>query len=160
MVGRDTFVACLSPPGAHLFLELTSLLGELAQEGGMALAGATYRNQRSFKLGSRMARIIDCIEARCDDQFSLKDAARFAGLTPSSFARFFRKMTGRTFVDFRNACRIRNACRFLTETDHSILEIALASGFQNLSNFNRQFRKSLGMPPREYRKLRQRLHSS
>jgi AraC-like DNA-binding protein len=53
-----------------------------------------------------------------------------------------------------NACRIRNACQTLAETDQSILEIALASGFQNLANFNRQFRKTTGMPPREYRKLR------
>jgi AraC-like DNA-binding protein len=140
--------------GLDAWLGLASLLGELAQTGGEALAGAAYRNQRSFKMGSRLGRIIDHIEARCDDRFSLEDAARFAGLTPSSFARFFRKMTGRTFVEFRNSCRIRRACQALAESDQSILEIALASGFQNLANFNRQFRQSMGMPPRDYRKLR------
>jgi len=53
-----------------------------------------------------------------------------------------------------NACRIRNAYRALAESDHGILEIALSCGFQNPANFNRQFRKATGMPPREYRKLR------
>ncbi len=140
--------------GLDAWLGLTSLLSELARHGGETLAGPDYRSQRSFRMGSRLGRITAHIEACCGGPLTLEDAAHFAGLTPSSFARFFRKMTGRTFVEFRNACRIRNACRALSESDHGILEIALASGFQNLANFNRQFRKATGMPPREYRKLR------
>jgi AraC-like DNA-binding protein len=136
------------------WLSLALLLGELARSGGEVLAGATYRNQRSFKMESRLERIIGYIENHCDGQLSLSDAANFAGLTPSSFARFFRKMTGKTFVEFRNACRIRKACQTLVETELSILEIALAAGFENLANFNRQFRKTTGMPPRDYRRLR------
>lgn len=140
--------------GLDAWLSLASMLGELACRGGEVLADASYRNQRSFKMESRLGRIIDHIENHCDEQLSLGDVAGFAGLTSSSFARFFRKMTGKTFVEFRNGCRIRKACRALVETEHSILEIALASGFENLANFNRQFRKSTGMPPREYRRLR------
>jgi AraC-like DNA-binding protein len=140
--------------GLDAWLALASLLGELARSGGEVLADASYRNQRSFKMESRLGRIIGHIEAHCDERLPLGEVARFAGLTPSSFARFFRKMTGKTYVEFRNGCRIRKACQSLVETDHSILEIALASGFENLANFNRQFRKSTGMPPRAYRKLR------
>lgn len=136
------------------WLSLALILGELAGSGGEVLADVSYRNQRSFKMESRLGRIIDHIEDHCDGQLSLGDAAGFAGLTPSSFARFFRKMTGKTFVEFRNGCRIRRACRALVETEHSILEIALNAGFENLANFNRQFRRSTGMPPREYRRLR------
>ena len=152
VAGRMRALTQASGPGA--WLGLAALLDQLAHAGGEALAGNSYRHQRSFKMGSRLGHIIEHIEARCDDRFSLEDAARFAGLTPSSFARFFRKMTGRTFVEFRNACRIRRACQALAETDQGILEIALASGFQNLANFNRQFLRAMGMPPREYRKLR------
>ncbi len=136
------------------WLALASLLGELARRGGEVLADASYRNQRSFKMESRLGRIIGHIEAHCEERLPLGEVARFAGLTPSSFARFFRKMTGKTFVEFRNGCRIRKACQSLVETDHSILEIAITSGFENLANFNRQFRKSTGIPPRDYRKLR------
>jgi len=103
---------------------------------------------------SRLGRIIEHIEASCDDRCSLVEIANFACLTPTSFARYFRKMTGKTFVEFRNGCRIRRACRALAETDRSIVDIAIASGFENLANFNRQFRKSTGMSPREYRNLR------
>jgi len=140
--------------GLEAWLALASLLGELAASDGEVLAGASYRNQRSFKMGSRLGRIVGHIEDHCDGSLSLGDAASFAGLTSSSFARYFRRMTGRTFVEFRNACRIRKACLALVETDQGVLEIALACGFQNLANFNRQFRGSTGMPPRDYRKLR------
>lgn len=140
--------------GLDAWLALASVLSELTKSEGEVLADASYRNQRSFKMESRLGRIIENIEKHCNGPLSLGDAAHFANLTPSSFARYFRKMTGKTFVDFRNTCRVRNACRALVESDHSILEIALASGFENLANFNRQFRKSIGVPPRDYRKLR------
>jgi AraC-like DNA-binding protein len=140
--------------GLDAWIELAALLGELSLCSSEMLADPSYRNQRSFKMESRLGRIIEHIESHCDERLQLDDAARFAGLTPSSFARFFRKMTGKTFVEFRNGYRIRMACHKLVETDQGILEIALASGFDNLANFNRQFRKSTGMPPRDYRKLR------
>lgn len=140
--------------GVEAWLELTSLLGTLAMSNGEVLADASYRNQRSFKMGSRLGRIIEHVEEGCEGELSLGDMALFAGLTPSSFARYFRKMTGRTFVEFRNSCRLRKACRKLGDTDQSILEIALGCGFQNLAHFNQQFRKFVGLTPREYRKLR------
>lgn len=145
--------------GLEAWLLLTSLLGELGKAGGETLTAPDYRNQRSFKMGSRLGQIIGHIEARCRGPLTLEDAARFTGLTPSSFARYFRKMTGKTFVEFRNARRIHHACRMLAETDDSILHIALASGFQNLANFNRQFRHSQGLAPRDYRKLRDPGHA-
>ena len=140
--------------GMDAWLKLAGILHELSQAGAETLVEPSYRNERAFKMGSRLGKIIEHIESRSDEEFSLGDAARFANLTPSSFARFFGKTTGKTFVGFRNACRIGKACQRLVESDQSILEIALASGFGNLANFNRQFRKSIGMTPRDYRKLR------
>lgn len=140
--------------GMDAWLKLVRILHELSQGDAETLVEPSYRNERAFKMGSRLGKIIEHIESRSDEEFSLGDAARFANLTPSSFARFFRKATGKTFVDFRNACRIGKACQRLVESDQGILEIALASGFGNLANFNRQFRNSTGMTPRDYRKLR------
>lgn len=140
--------------GFEAWLRLARLLHELSQTGGETLVEPSYRKERAFKMGSRLGKIIDHIESHSDEEFSLGDAARFANLTPSSFARFFRKKTGKTFVDFRNGCRIGKACQRLVESDQSILEIALISVFGNLANFNSQFRKSIGMTPRDYRKLR------
>ena len=151
---EQRMMALTEERGIEAWLELTSLLNDLSKVPGKILADAAYRNQRTFKMESRLGRIIDHIENCCDEELSLADAARFAHLTSTSFSRYFRKMTGKSFVEFRNACRLRKACQGLAESDLSILEIALACGFQNLANFNRQFRKFAGLPPREYRKLR------
>jgi AraC-like DNA-binding protein len=75
------------------------------------------------------------------------------GLSPSAFSRLFRRTTGMTFTQFLNRVRLGQAARLLQETDHVISEIAINSGFENLSNFNRRFRERYGRSPREYRKL-------
>lgn len=137
--------------GPPVWLGLAEILTELAGAASNTLASPSYHNRRTYKMGSRLGRVIDHIESQFDQPLTLSDTARVAGLSPTSFARFFRRMTGHTFVDFRNGCRLRHACRQLAETDHGILEIALASGFQNLSHFNRIFRRSLGLSPRIYR---------
>lgn len=145
--------------GIALWSGLLTILAEVAQIGGHVLSNPIDTNARSFKMGSRLERVTQEIEARCDEQLNLDDVAASAGMTPSSFARYFRKMTGRTFVDFRNTCRIQRCCRALIETDRAIIDIALESGFQNLANFNRCFRRTHGLPPRDYRKIYQPLDS-
>jgi AraC-like DNA-binding protein len=139
--------------GAILWLELAGLLHDLAGCEVRVLSETIGSLRRSFEMGSRLERIVHFIETRCDTRLSLAAVARFAGLTPSSFARYFRKMTGTTFVGFRNICRIQKACMALAESDRSILDISLEAGFLNLANFNRQFRRIRGMTPRDYRNL-------
>jgi AraC-like DNA-binding protein len=70
---------------------------------------------------------------------------------PSAFSRFFKNGTQRTVTDYVNELRIGLASRLLLETELSILEICLRSGYENASNFNRRFREYRGMTPREFR---------
>jgi AraC-like DNA-binding protein len=85
-------------------------------------------------------------------ELSLAAVAREARLSPAAFSRFFRRMTGRTFVGWVNEVRIGHACRLLVQTDRPVLAIALDSGFGNLSNFNRTFRRLRGCAPRVWRR--------
>ncbi len=62
-------------------------------------------------------------------------------------------MTHMTFVGYRNGLRVREACRLLEESDLPVTEIAYSCGFNNLANFNRQFRKEKGVVPLRYRRL-------
>jgi AraC-like DNA-binding protein len=78
--------------------------------------------------------------------------AAIAGLSPEGFSRFFRRMTGRTFVAWVHEVRIGHACRLLTTTERPVLDVALTSGFENLSNFNRIFRRLRGCTPRDFRR--------
>lgn len=81
-----------------------------------------------------------------------EEMARDAGMSASAFSRYFRRMTGRTVSEFVNEVRIGHARRMLIETDRTISEVAYASGFESLSNFNRRFRDISGISPREYRR--------
>ena len=64
-----------------------------------------------------------------------------------------QKSIGRSFKTALIEIRVSHACRLLLETDQPILDIAYASGFANLSNFNRRFKELKGRSPREYRNM-------
>jgi AraC-like DNA-binding protein/quercetin dioxygenase-like cupin family protein len=80
------------------------------------------------------------------------EVADIAGLSPAAFSRFFHRLVGATFVSHLRDLRISHACRQLLETDRDIAAIAFDCGFDNLSNFNRQFRQVKKMSPSDYRK--------
>ncbi len=106
--------------------------------------------------GSKHARIglvIDHIIQNYRDEISQTEAADKAGMAQSSFSRNFKSVTGHNFVDFITRVRVGQACSMLYGTDEQVTTICYKSGFQNLANFNRQFRKLKGMTPSEYRRL-------
>ena len=86
-----------------------------------------------------------------DKEISLGEAAKIAGMTEVAFSRFFKVRTGKTFVDTLNEIRLGNASRMLIDTTHSITEVAYKSGFNNMSNFNRIFKKKKDCTPKEFR---------
>ncbi|MFA5206749.1 MAG: AraC family transcriptional regulator [Lentisphaeria bacterium] len=131
----------------HL-LELLSLLAKA--KGAKALS---LRKSGDFKHRdtSRVERVLDWLHRNFTADIGLEEAAAVARLSPESFSRFFRTATRRRFIDYLGELRIGQACRMLSETDGSISRIAIDSGFRNLSNFNRQFRRLHGMTPKAYR---------
>ena len=100
----------------------------------------------------RMNRINGYVLSRLDKEIDAAEAARVAGMSTSSFSRYFKRLTGKTFVSYVNELRIGTACRQLVETDRQIAEIAFAAGYNNLSNFNRRFRETIRVPPTAYRR--------
>jgi AraC-like DNA-binding protein len=91
------------------------------------------------------------ILAHSADQLSLTDLAARYGLNPSYFSRLFSSHAGMPLVEFINRARIQKACQLLKRTDADIVEIAMTVGYNNLSHFNRYFRRIMGSSPREYR---------
>jgi transcriptional regulator GlxA family with amidase domain len=81
------------------------------------------------------------------------EAARRAGLSPAAFSRYFRRKMGHTFEAFVNEVRVGRICRgLLDEPGRSVAEIAFAAGYNNLANFNRQFRRRTGLTPMAFRR--------
>ena len=81
----------------------------------------------------------------------LSVAAELAGMSESAFSKYFRRAAGTTFSAVVKRYRLELACRLLTLTAAPIATIAQEVGFNNLSNFNRQFRAAHGLPPSAYR---------
>ena len=67
------------------------------------------------------------------------------------FCRFFKKSTSKTFTSFLNEYRINHATKLLAETDQDVKSICYESGFNNLSNFFRNFKRITNHTPNAYR---------
>ncbi|MCY1559897.1 HTH-type transcriptional activator RhaS [compost metagenome] len=68
-----------------------------------------------------------------------------------SFSRFIKKRTGKTFIDILNEIRLGHASRMLIDTTNTVFEIAYNCGFNNISNFNRVFKKKKNTTPKSFR---------
>ena len=101
--------------------------------------------------GKRMAQVMSFILAQSHRNIQLQEVADIAILSKEAFCRFFKERTGKTFTEYLNQIRIQQAGKLLMETDLSISQIAFQVGFQNLSYFNRTFRKIGGSTPKAYR---------
>jgi AraC-like DNA-binding protein len=98
----------------------------------------------------RVNRVWQFINEHLDQPLSLPAAARLLHMSDGAFSRFFRAHLGKTFPEFVNELRIGRACRLLAETQDAITQIALACGYRNLSNFNRQFARFKKCTPRAF----------
>jgi AraC-like DNA-binding protein len=100
----------------------------------------------------RMQRVMRFIHERLDQVIERAEVARCAALSAGAFSRFFKTRTGKTLPQYINELRIGKACARLRDAEAKVADIALGCGFENLANFNRQFRAITGMSPREYRR--------
>ena len=135
-------------------LLLLEILHDLSQsKDAELLASAGYAPVFNVEDQSRLSRVLDYVNASIADGVEQREAARQAGLSPAAFSRYFRRKLGHTFGDFMNEVRVGRICRILmAEPDRSVAEVAFATGYNNLANFNRQFRRRKGMSPVEYRR--------
>lgn len=104
----------------------------------------------------KIQRGIDFIESHLDDEFEISAVARHAGVSHWHFQRVFKALTNETLKGYIRARRLADAVVQLHERRSSILEIALASGFESQAAFTRAFKHAFGVPPAKYRALGKR----
>jgi AraC-like DNA-binding protein len=101
----------------------------------------------------RFQRVYAYLIAHYQQDISLEQMAAVANLTPSSFCRYFKKITRKTLVDVLTEFRVKHACQLLTTTDKPVADICFESGFGNVSYFNQEFKKAMGCNPLAYKKF-------
>jgi AraC-like DNA-binding protein len=151
---RDKIFALSQSHGFNTALDFFSILYELAtSQGQRNLASSTYDTSIVIKetKSRRIAKICSYIENNFQEEIKLSDVAQLIGMSNSAFSHFFKKRTNRSFVSYLNDVRIGHATKMLFETTNNVAEIAFMSGFCNISNFNRIFKKSKGQTPSDYR---------
>ena len=159
LFSRDTTTALapriLSLNQKHGFdsvLELMSILHDLSISRNMrTLSDASFTNEHFTYNSRRIEKAFEYMNNNYDKPISLGEVARVVNMTEVSFSRFIKKRTGNTFIDSLNEIRLGHASRMLIDTTHSIAEISYNCGFNNISNFNRIFKKKKKCTPKEFR---------
>jgi AraC-like DNA-binding protein len=132
--------------GDLVLVRVTGLLVRLRRYGS-----ATHRADRS-SASMDVSSIEAYIKARFRESLSLEKMADELGYSPPYLSRYFKQKTGLCLFEYVNARRIAEACLLLKGTDKTVTEIAFEVGYNNLSFFNRYFRKLMDASPQEYRK--------
>lgn len=139
--------------GFDSVLELMSILHDLSISRNMRiLSDASFNsNDTIYHSSRRVQRTIEYINQNFDKPIKLSEVSKLANMTESAFSRFFKARTGVSFVDCVNESRIGHASRMLIDTNQSVAEIAYHCGFNNISNFNRVFKKKKNLSPKDFR---------
>jgi len=101
----------------------------------------------------RLHRLIRHVAANVEDSLSLARAAQICGLERTYFCRFFRARVGMSFSEWSRRIRIERAKALLRGEHRSVLAVALAVGYKDITTFERNFRRCERLTPAEYRKL-------
>ncbi len=96
--------------------------------------------------------VLTYINENYREKITIRDLAALVSMNEQYFCRFFRKALDRSPMQYVSACRIRQAIRLLEDTDLPVMEVCLESGYNNLGNFLREFRKQTGTTPLQYRR--------
>jgi len=148
---KEKMLAIHHAEGFQRWVGLMQLLHELSEETKYCyLSSKGFQHPKEKNGDSRIDKVYSFTFNNFHRNITLEEVADLANLNPTAFCRFFKKNTKKNYSKFLNEIRIGYACKLLLEEKMNISEIGYESGFNNLSNFNRQFKSSMGLSPTEY----------
>ena len=149
---KDRILALDKKSGFSSVLELLSILHDLSISRNMrTLSDPGFMNEKLSYNSRRIEKVFEHMNNNYDKQVTLAEVARIANMPETSFSRFIKKRTGKTFIDSLNEIRLGHASRMLIESTTTVSEIAYKCGFNNISNFNRIFKRKKLCIPKEFR---------
>ena len=138
--------------GFYSVIKFLTILYELSLiENTQTLASSSFAKIDDSTDSRRVRKIYEYINKHYTEQITLDDLANLIGMTPVALSRFFKLRSGKTISDYIIDVRLGNATRLLVNTTNSISEICYECGFNNLSNFNRIFKRKKECSPTEFR---------
>lgn len=133
-----------------LFLKTLETLAH--SESYELLSSLGYANTVNTADTERINVVMNYIMQHYASNITVEEIANMSNLTVSSFCRYFKSRTQKTFSEFLNEVRILNACKLLVKKEMTITQICYETGYNNISHFNRQFKLITGLTAKEYAK--------
>ena len=148
----NKIVAIKSQQEERLIITFLEILSLLRQTDKNYINNEQYNLILNKKEGGRLNEVLDHTFKNFNKEVTIDQIAKIAFLSRSQFSYFFKLHTGKTYIQFLNELRIENACILIKDNNQTIEQICYEVGFQNVSNFVRQFKKIKGLTPSSYRK--------
>jgi AraC-like DNA-binding protein/quercetin dioxygenase-like cupin family protein len=115
------------------------------------LSSNSYVDYYSFPESHRIEKVNSYVKKNLHNRIQLKEVADLVNMSESAFSHFFKKCTKGSFSDYITDLRLGVSARLLFESEQTINEICYDSGFNNVSNFNRTFKRKMGLTPSDFR---------
>lgn len=139
--------------GLRRWFCLVDILATLAESKELTQICKTSMIGNNEKESRRLSVVMNWILQHYEKNIRIAEAAALCEMSENAFSRFFSQRTRKTFSGFVTELRLHKACKLLKENELSVTSICYDCGFNNISNFNRQFLKEYKMNPVKYRKL-------
>ena len=146
-------------PSFHSVMKFIDLLYELSQSTDYKLLSTSaFAHCGQCTDSRRVKKVKDYIDKNFKDEIRLQTLSDLASMTPTAFSRFFKLRTGKSISEYIIDVRLGNASRLLADSTQAIVEICYECGFNNISNFNRIFKKRKGCTPSQFRENYHKKH--
>lgn len=133
-----------------LFLEVLNKIA--LSEDKVFLSSIPYETTTTTS-DSTMSKVYNYISKNFDQHISLEEVSKVAHLDKYAFCRYFKKVTHKSFVSYLNEFRVSMACKLLIKNTYSISQVCFLVGYNNISNFYKQFKKVMKVTPSKYVEL-------
>lgn len=138
--------------GLAKFLSFLKFLNEISKNNNIkVLSSKAPPKFLGIDDDPKIRKICNFIKNNHKEAITLNEVANIANMSPTGFCRFFKTKSHKTFLQYLTEVRIASACELLINDDYNIFDCCYGSGFNNLSNFHKHFKKHIGISPLEYR---------
>jgi AraC-type DNA-binding domain-containing proteins len=132
-------------------IKILSLMGDTKEK--RLLSDENIENETRYQNDDvRLTKILEFLNDKYSHPLSLKEISDFSGMNETAFCRYFKEKTSKSCFQYINELRVTYACKLLLEGKMSVSQVCYESGFNNISNFNRQFKNITHYSPSEYLK--------
>jgi len=139
--------------GSERLIEFFRMINIMSKTKDQEMLSSTeFTKVENFQDGEKINKVFEYVFDNFNQKIELAKIAAIANMSQTGFCRYFKKRTNKPFSRFLNEIRIGYAKRLLKEDHQKIIQICYDCGFNNLSNFNEQFKKITNITPTQYQK--------